>query len=240
MDYGGNLASIRARLAGLRGGEPGSGSKTGLIIAAVVVLIIGGVVLALFLSGVFSSSEETPPASTNSDTPPPPPPGDTPPPPPPPPPPGNTPPPPPPPPPPATPTGKSARYISITARRPDYLNIAEIQAFDAAGNKITGTAHSHPQYLHFPANLFNDGDLNTFAHTTNVIDAYFHFDLGSDKMVHKVKIENRRDCCKERIESARVSIRNAADVEQCSFVIQEIKDTYEFDLTQTPCRVTAT
>lgn len=224
MDYAGRIAELRARMAGK------GGNKMAWVLGLGAFVVIGIVVLVLVLRS--SSSDTTPSQSSSTpSTPSTPPPSNS----------STPPPPPPPPPPPAAPTGKSIRYISISARRPDYLNIAELQAFDAAGNKISGTPHVHPQYLHFGANLFNDGDVSTFAHTTNVMDAYLHFDLGSDKMVHKVKIENRRDaCCRDRIESARVSMRNAADQELCSHVIREIKDTYEIDLTQTPCTMNGT
>lgn len=134
-------------------------------------------------------------------------------------------------------TGKNVRYMRLNASQlPEALNIAEIQALDAAGNKITGGIPSlSPQYLDaqtFGPLMFNDGDLSTFGHTTNVVDAQMQLDLGSEKVVHKVRIENRRDCCKERILDAVVTISNAANQTVCDLLITEVKDTYDIDLTK--------
>jgi hypothetical protein len=225
---------VKARLMAMRMARSSSGSgsaSSSLFIGLGAFVVVAIVVVVILVSqGVLFSKEAAPAptASESSTTTPPPssPDPST----------QSTPlPPPPPPPPPAPITGKNIRYISITARRPEYLNIAEVQAFDEAGNLIRGTPHIHPQYLHFGPELYTDNNVNTFAHTTNVTNAYFHFDLGFDRMVHRVKIENRRDCCKDRIELAQVSMRNTADQEFCAHTIREVKDTYEFDLTQTPC-----
>jgi len=93
------------------------------------------------------------------------------------------------------------------------LNIAEIEVYEqdtntrlkgGANNKMSTTLAGYPV-----ANL-EDGNVNTFAHT-NDARPWMLVDLGSDKKLQKVVIQNRRDCCKERIVGANFIIVDQAN-----------------------------
>jgi len=128
------------------------------------------------------------------------------------------------------------------------LNISEIEVYEqdtnarlkgGANNKMSSTLEGYPV-----ANL-EDGNVNTFAHT-NDARPWMLVDLGADKKLSKVVIQNRRDCCKERLQGANIIIVNDANGKDIvnrlnserditsGYVYRsgfdEIKDTYEFNV----------
>jgi hypothetical protein len=105
---------------------------------------------------------------------------------------------------PAALSGIVGRYVTLkrTDGKANYLNIAEIQIFDPSGNKYTPTGASlSTDYdaANYPAAKLIDGNLNNFAHTQSTADAWMKVDLGSDKTIGKIIVNNRADCCQDRV-----------------------------------------
>ncbi len=98
----------------------------------------------------------------------------------------------------------------------DVLNIAEIKAYDLSGNNliVPGVLASAGSLLSpiYPASNLIDGNLNNFAHTVGSDKAknWFQIDLGVDKVIGKVDIYNRKDCCQGRVVGARIRIVNSS------------------------------
>ena len=128
------------------------------------------------------------------------------------------------------------------------LNISEIEVYEqdtnarlkgGANNKMSSTLAGYPV-----ANL-EDGNVNTFAHT-NDARPWMLVDLGADKKLQKIVVQNRRDCCKERLQGANIIVVNDANGKDIvnrlnserditsGYVYRsgfdEIKDTYEFNV----------
>jgi hypothetical protein len=105
---------------------------------------------------------------------------------------------------------KTGRYVTITrGSAGSFLNIGEIEVFGADNKKYTDIKASlSPPYNNneFPASKLVDGKPNTFAHTENRAGAFMKLDLGSDKIIKRIDITNRRDGWQDRIKSAIVKI----------------------------------
>ncbi len=134
---------------------------------------------------------------------------------------------------PSVPLQKSGRYINIS-RGPggSFLNIAEIEVFGQNNQKYTDIKASlgPPYGKEFPASKLVDGNINTFAHTDNKPGAFMMLDLGSDKIIKKIVITNRRDCCKDRMKGSTVKITKQDGSIIFTSNITTVKDVYDLQV----------
>jgi hypothetical protein len=108
------------------------------------------------------------------------------------------------------------RYIKLTRTNSENkpLNISEISVFDTSNNKITQlTGSLSPVSSDFgwmgPELLFNN-NLDDFAHTGDSTTASITVDLGSNKKIKKIIINNRKDiCCSDRIIGTTLTVQKA-------------------------------
>ena len=145
------------------------------------------------------------------------------------------------------------RYIILThptkLDTSNPLNIAEIEVYDenlsvgrlkgGANNKMSSTLEG------YPVSNLEDGNVSTFAHT-NDARPWMLVDLGADKKLQKIVVQNRRDCCKERLQGANIIVVNDANGTDIVNRLNnerditsgyayrsgfdEAKDTYEFNV----------
>ncbi len=118
-----------------------------------------------------------------------------------------------------TPGVVEGRYIKLTRTNNENkpLNISEISVFDASDNKITQlTGSLSPVSTEVgwmgPELLFNN-NLDDFAHTGDSTTASITVDLGSDKKIKKIVINNRKDtCCSDRIIGTTLTVQKADQI----------------------------
>ncbi|CAC5416543.1 unnamed protein product [Mytilus coruscus] len=79
----------------------------------------------------------------------------------------------------------------LYGENPDVQNLQEV----AEGKASTQSSQLR---TYQPGNA-NDGNLNTFSHTTNEQSPYWEVDLGRDYKIRQIKIFVRRDCCGDLI-----------------------------------------
>jgi hypothetical protein len=100
------------------------------------------------------------------------------------------------------------RYVKLTVPRKECLNIAELEIYSGSskiskGKKVTASS-IEPSTKY--ENL-NDDNLNSIMHTIcNVDNPWVMIDLGKDEIIDKIVIQNRRDCCQERIKDGFLEI----------------------------------
>lgn len=100
------------------------------------------------------------------------------------------------------------------------LNIAEIRVFDTSNVNVvsssTSTATSSNTDPRFgPSNVI-DNNTNTFTHTSAGdlwSDHWIKVDLGRVHNIRRVELENRQDCCRNRLAGTSISIYDGAGVE---------------------------
>lgn len=97
----------------------------------------------------------------------------------------------------------AGRYLRIVRNdnRVEYINIAEIQAFNSSGVRYTATEAwlSSTPYSEYPASNLLDNNPNTIGHTSEATNSWAQIGFGSDKQIGKVVVVNRQDCCYDRI-----------------------------------------
>jgi len=112
------------------------------------------------------------------------------------------------------PHGIDARYVKLFHEvESNVINVAEIEVYDYEGTKLTSNTtsniigYSTQHDAHEWPNLI-DGSLTTFGHSAGGAtgNQYATIDLGETKKIYKVVVENRRDCCQDRILGARVEL----------------------------------
>jgi hypothetical protein len=112
------------------------------------------------------------------------------------------------------PRGIDARYVKLFHEvESNVINIAEIEVYDYDGTKLTSNTtsniigYSTQHDAHEWPNLI-DGSLTTFGHSAGGATGNQHvtLDLGETKKIYKVVVENRRDCCQDRILGARLEL----------------------------------
>jgi len=86
----------------------------------------------------------------------------------------------------------------------------------------------------FPVSNLIDDKADTFGHTKNGAVEAIKITLKQEVPIVKVIIENRRDCCKDRIKNAKLSIKKADNTEVKVETIADEKDTYTFDYSSSP------
>lgn len=129
------------------------------------------------------------------------------------------------------------RYVKLLSDgiTRDYLNIREAEVITDGGYNIAqGRPVSQSSIINVnnPPQFFNDGNLNNLAHTErNTLHEYFEIDLEKGySNIHRIRIYNRLDCCKDRINPSLVIMmdpnRNAVEV----FKITTTQDYYDIIL----------
>ena len=112
------------------------------------------------------------------------------------------------------PHGIDARYVKLYHEvESNVINVAEIEVYDYEGTKLTSNTtsniigYSSQNDAHEWPNLI-DGSLTTFGHSASGAtgNQYATIDLGETKKIYKVVVENRRDCCQDRILGARIEL----------------------------------
>lgn len=114
---------------------------------------------------------------------------------------------------PETPHGIDARYVKLYHDiSGNVINISELQIYDYGGDTLTSNisnvvGYSSQHETHLWTRIL-DSNVTTFGHSASDAtgDQHVTVDLGSNKKVYKVVVENRRDCCKDRIVGARVEL----------------------------------
>ena len=131
--------------------------------------------------------------------------------------------------------GVDARYVKLFHDiSSNIINIAEIEVYDYEGTKLTSNTTNIHGYStqhsddHEWSNIL-DGDLATMGHSQDTdVNQYVSIDLGSKKKIYKVVIENRRDCCKDRIQGARVELHNGTSSVIATPRITSASNTYTY------------
>jgi len=107
----------------------------------------------------------------------------------------------------------NARYVRIEyadALVSRYLQIAGIRVYNSAGENIITTSMTVTASSNAGTVLTNvlDGDIGTFFHSNLETSPWLEIDLGSEQAIYKVEFVNRGDCCRGRIASARMVLKN--------------------------------
>jgi flagellar basal body-associated protein FliL len=130
---------------------------------------------------------------------------------------------------------KKGKFIKITHEAVGILNVAEIEAFGADGTtKITPAAASASSTLDNNTAVFGaanliDNNFDKYAHTmVNVANQWLQIAFDGDKEITKIKITNRKDCCKDRIIGSKVLLIDSNNTTVWSADITDAKDFYEF------------
>jgi hypothetical protein len=131
------------------------------------------------------------------------------------------------------------RLVKPSTTTDNYLNIAEITVFDVAGNQLTipgsnvtlSSLYQNDDYYN-PSKLV-DNNVNTLSHTdsTRGTQQSMSIDLTSPIAVSKLVIQNRRDCCQDRILGSTLElIGSNGSVVWSSQPISTVEQTYTFTI----------
>jgi hypothetical protein len=132
-----------------------------------------------------------------------------------------------------------------TDGRSEYINVLGIDVFDQNGNRITDnvTASMGPQVYandpgQFGAQYLIDGvhterrgrrgSFYRLPHTTNVPNAHMTVNLGSDRLISKIVVWNRTECCSDRIIGCNLRIRNSNNDLLIDHRISQNRPVYTF------------
>ena len=132
-----------------------------------------------------------------------------------------------------------------TDGRSEYINVLGIDVFDQNGNRITDnvTASMGPQVYandpgQFGAQYLIDGvhterrgrrgRFYRLPHTTNVPNAHMTVNLGSDRLISKIVVWNRTECCSDRIIGCNLRIRNSNNDLLIDHRISQNRPVYTF------------
>ena len=136
--------------------------------------------------------------------------------------------------PPEDPKGVDARYVKLFHDiSSNIINVAEIEVYDYEGTKLTSNTtviegYSTQHDVHAWSNIF-DGNLTTFGHSQDTdVNQFVNIDLGSKKKIYKVVVENRRDCCKDRIQGARIELHDGTNPIISTPRITSASNTYTY------------
>jgi hypothetical protein len=125
-------------------------------------------------------------------------------------------------------SGQFVRIDSLVGDSPT-INLGEIDAFDSQGNLLTPTGFEMSEaHQNFAIERCFDNDADTYCHSAGS-DPWFRIEFGSP--VHKVVVTNRADCCRDRIDEARIAVTTDAEGGQVSWSAPfptESKDSYTF------------
>jgi hypothetical protein len=126
---------------------------------------------------------------------------------------------------------KGVQYVRITNKPNEFLNIAEIEVYDMNNNNIAlnKTVTMSSIFPSFEGKLLVDGNRTNFAHTNNGPSEFMEINLGSEFVIKSIKIYNRVDCCKERLNGAKLEIRDSKNNKHEFPQISTTQDIYEFN-----------
>lgn len=112
------------------------------------------------------------------------------------------------------------RYLRITTATNENINLVEVQAFDLRGALIAPVeAKMSRTHASYSASKCIDGVTKStlaqkgFCHSEGGSGSWLRIDYGVTVSINKIIINNRQDCCSDRIVGATISIANDADGE---------------------------
>jgi len=114
------------------------------------------------------------------------------------------------------------RYVRVSLPATSPLSLAEVEVIDIYGDNVAlgKTATQSSTAYSGVASLAIDGDTNgaysngSVTHTAaGASDAWWLLDLGSDTEIAEIRIYNRTDCCKSRLNDAQVNVIGDATVQ---------------------------
>ena len=98
------------------------------------------------------------------------------------------------------------RYVRLVQPNAMWLNIAEIEVYDTNGVYLPATPSQSSVLGGLGPSALTDRNTSSIAHTNGEVLNWMMLDLGADYNIGKIKIYNRQDCCKERINGAVLTI----------------------------------
>lgn len=138
-----------------------------------------------------------------------------------------------------------ARYVRIDLPGEERtLSLAEVQVY--SGNKLissSGKANQVTTFRSAVANKAIDGNASgvfsddSVTHTQPGKSVWWELDLGSDQEITKLVIYNRTDCCGERINPARIVLRDSARKIAWQNTIESTLKRYEIDVNPATTRL---
>lgn len=138
-----------------------------------------------------------------------------------------------------------ARYVRITLPGDErVLSLAEVQVY--SGEKLISVLGKAKQMTTFRSEIaaataekaidgITSGNFFTGSVTATLPGnfVWWELDLGSDREITKIVIYNRTDCCAERINPARIELRNSEQTIVWQRNIKSTQSRYEFDVNST-------
>lgn len=124
--------------------------------------------------------------------------------------------------------------IQRADNKSEFINIAEIQAFDSAGTKYkaNSTWQSTTTFPISPSSNVIDDNPNTFAESGSTTDSAIQIAFTADNAIGKVVVVNRQDCCQDRMIGCCLTIMKLASaglyMEYVSPKITVSQPMYEF------------
>lgn len=139
-----------------------------------------------------------------------------------------------------------ARYMRIDLPGDGrVLSLAEVQIYN--GEKLIsafGKAKQVTTFSSATAEKAIDGKVsgNFFGGSVTSTESgsfpWWELDLGADQLITKIVIHNRTDCCAERINPAKINLRNGEQQVVWQASIESTRARYDFDVDQTTTSVT--
>lgn len=142
-------------------------------------------------------------------------------------------------------TGRYVRIGSLVSN--DYLNLQEIETFGPAGGVLRAqSAQMSSVYSHGGDQLdaskcidgnTQEGSATDVCHSLKKDNTdWIRLDFGKPVPLSKIRVTNRRDCCKDRIAGATVTVTQDEDGQHVvwSGVLEGTQDVYSFSPQPTP------
>ena len=120
--------------------------------------------------------------------------------------------------------------LAYPSNQTQWMNLAELKAYDQNGVQLTfatGSSSSvfNPDFV--PIKLF-DGSNSTIFHSNGDAGGWVEGDLGADKIVGKIVVTNRQDCCQDRAIGLVLTGKNSNDVTTYTANITSAQNEYTF------------
>ena len=121
------------------------------------------------------------------------------------------------------------RYVKVTQPSAICLNLTEVEVYDDLGNYLHATSSMSSQWGTRDIIQSTDRSIFTLAHTQCEANGWIQLDLGSDRNIGKIVINNRRDCCTDRAIGVITTITNNSNtIVWTSPAITEQRPTYVY------------
>ena len=114
-----------------------------------------------------------------------------------------------------------------------YLNLSGVEAYDKYNNLIPPkkATMSSLYSTKYTAENCIDGDINTFCHTSAGDDQpSLTIEYEGNVEIHKIKVYNRQNCCKDRIVDGSIFIMNSSKEQMWGSKFSKQEDEYIFDV----------